>query len=58
LKKKKKDMDKMMGRITGQHIAPGREGENNVGLNAAVASYVYDREYRKRQLERPHKQIE
>jgi hypothetical protein len=51
-------MEEMISKIITQHIKPDRKEKSNAKLNAAIASYVYDREYRKRCLEWLQKKIE
>ena len=57
LEQKRKDAETLMERIVRQHVGLDREGREGSGLNGTAASYVFDREYQERQLERLEKKL-
>jgi transposase len=57
LGKKKKDLEALMEKIIGQHIQFDKQAGEERDLTGSAYSYVYDKEYQKKHLERIEKKV-
>ncbi|MDR1469221.1 MAG: transposase [Spirochaetaceae bacterium] len=57
LGKKKKGLETLMEKIIGRHIRFDKQAGEEIDLTGAAYSYVYDKEYQKKHLERIEKKL-
>jgi hypothetical protein len=57
LRKKKKDREALMGKIIARHIRLDKESAKEKELSGVAFSYVYDKEYQEKHLERIEKKL-
>jgi hypothetical protein len=55
--KKKKDLEALMGKIIAQHVQLDKQAAGEKDLSGAAFSYVYDKEYQDKHLERIKKKL-